>query len=106
MFSAVLNKARHFSVSWARSVQSTHAFYLFQYPLQQYSPIYAFALSVLIPSVFPASFLYAALQFPTHATFSAHLVLLHLITEQQLVKTADLKASEENTIKFEKPSFF
>ena len=79
-FIAAFTNARHLFLSWARSIQfmPSHPTYWISFLMTSHLCL---ALpSGLVPSGFPTEILYAPLLSPIHATCSAHLNLLDLIT--------------------------
>jgi hypothetical protein len=76
----VFTKALHWSLSWARTIQSIpyHPISL-RFILILSNHLHLGLPSGLFPSAFPTHILYAFLFYPIHATCHAHFIFLDLI---------------------------
>jgi hypothetical protein len=79
-FIAVFTRTLHWSLSWARSIQSIPPHPISLRPISLLSTYQRFGLICgLIPSGFPTNILYASLFYPIRATCPTHLILFDLI---------------------------
>jgi hypothetical protein len=84
-FITAFTSARHLSLSWTRSIQSTPLHFTFWRSILLLSSHLRLGfLSNLFPSGFPTKTLYTPLPSPNRATCPAHLILLDFITRTVL----------------------
>jgi hypothetical protein len=93
-FHYVFITARHWSLSWARWIQSTlsdslplRVIWMLSFDLQTYPPVR------LLPSSFPTKILQAFLSIPVCATWLAHLIVLGLMIQIIICKSINTGVS-------------